>query len=75
MGHENAEGVAHVGVRVEPTVRLAHVVEGLYSTVAPISGTAIYMLNRAGQQQGSSVYSLNLKTTQSHERCGVINFF
>jgi hypothetical protein len=22
MGHENAEGMAHVGVRVEPTVRL-----------------------------------------------------
>lgn len=24
MGHENAEGMAHVGVRVEPTVRLGH---------------------------------------------------
>ena len=22
MGHENAEGMAHVGVRIEPTVRL-----------------------------------------------------
>ena len=25
MGHENAEGMAHVGVRVEPTVRLGSV--------------------------------------------------
>ena len=25
MGHENAEGMAHVGVRVEPTVRLGRV--------------------------------------------------
>lgn len=25
MGHENAEGMAHVGVRVEPPVRLARV--------------------------------------------------
>ncbi len=25
MGHENAEGMAHVGVRVEPPVRLGHV--------------------------------------------------
>jgi hypothetical protein len=24
MGHENAEGMAHVGVRVEPPVRLGH---------------------------------------------------
>lgn len=28
MGHENAEGMAHVGVRVEPTVRLGREVEG-----------------------------------------------
>ena len=28
MGHENAEGMAHVGVRVEPTVRLGSEVEG-----------------------------------------------
>ena len=28
MGHENAEGMAHVGVRVEPPVRLGSVVEG-----------------------------------------------
>ena len=28
MGHEDAEGMAHVGVRVEPTVRLGRVVEG-----------------------------------------------
>lgn len=27
MGHENAEGMAHVGVRVEPPVRLGRVVE------------------------------------------------
>ena len=27
MGHENAEGMAYVGVRVEPPVRLGHVVE------------------------------------------------
>ena len=32
MGHENAEGMAHVGVRVEPTVRLGHGVEGFHST-------------------------------------------
>ena len=25
IGHENAEGMAYVGVRVEPTVRLGHV--------------------------------------------------
>ena len=25
MGHENAEGMAHVGVRVEPPVRLGRV--------------------------------------------------
>ena len=31
MGHENAEGMAHVGVRVEPPVRLGSVVEGLAS--------------------------------------------
>ena len=24
IGHENAEGMAYVGVRVEPTVRLGH---------------------------------------------------
>ena len=30
IGHENAEGMAHVGVRVEPTVRLGRVVEGVY---------------------------------------------
>ena len=29
IGHENAEGMAYVGVRVEPTVRLGRVVEGL----------------------------------------------
>ena len=28
IGHENAEGMAYVGVRVEPTVRLESVVEG-----------------------------------------------
>jgi hypothetical protein len=28
MGHKNAEGMAHVGVRVEPTVRLGRAVEG-----------------------------------------------
>jgi len=28
MGHENAEGMAHVGVRVEPPVRLGSEVEG-----------------------------------------------
>ena len=28
IGHENAEGMAYVGVRVEPTVRLGRVVEG-----------------------------------------------
>lgn len=27
MGHEDAEGMAHVGVRVEPTVRLGSAVE------------------------------------------------
>ena len=27
MGHENAEGMAHVGVRVEPPVRLGSAVE------------------------------------------------
>ena len=27
IGHENAEGMAYVGVRVEPTVRLGSVVE------------------------------------------------
>ena len=31
MGHENAEGMAHVGVRVEPPVRLGSVVEGRFS--------------------------------------------
>ncbi len=29
IGHENAEGMAYVGVRVEPTVRLGREVEGL----------------------------------------------
>ena len=28
IGHENAEGMAYVGVRVEPPVRLGRVVEG-----------------------------------------------
>ena len=28
IGHENAEGMAYVGVRVEPTVRLGREVEG-----------------------------------------------
>jgi len=28
IGHENAEGMAYVGVRVEPTVRLGRAVEG-----------------------------------------------
>jgi hypothetical protein len=28
IGHENAEGMAYVGVRVEPTVRLWREVEG-----------------------------------------------
>ncbi len=28
IGHEDAEGMAYVGVRVEPTVRLLRVVEG-----------------------------------------------
>ena len=28
ISHENAEGMAYVGVRVEPTVRLGSVVEG-----------------------------------------------
>ena len=28
IGHENAEGMAYVGVRVEPTVRLGSEVEG-----------------------------------------------
>ena len=28
IGHENAEGMAYVGVRVEPTVRLGTEVEG-----------------------------------------------
>ncbi len=28
IGHENAEGMAYVGVRVEPTVRLRREVEG-----------------------------------------------
>ena len=28
IGHENAEGMAYVGVRVEPPVRLGSVVEG-----------------------------------------------
>ena len=28
IGHGNAEGMAYVGVRVEPTVRLGRVVEG-----------------------------------------------
>ena len=27
ISHEDAEGMAYVGVRVEPTVRLGHVVE------------------------------------------------
>ena len=31
IGHENAEGMAYVGVRVEPTVRLGSVVEGRFS--------------------------------------------
>ncbi len=29
IGHENAEGMAYVGVRVEPTVRLGSVGEGV----------------------------------------------
>ncbi len=28
IGHENAEGMAYVGVRVEPTVRLGSAVDG-----------------------------------------------
>ena len=34
IGHENAEGMAYVGVRVEPTVRLGSEVEGEGMTVA-----------------------------------------
>ena len=29
MGHEDAEGMAHVGVRVEPPVRLGRAVEAV----------------------------------------------
>jgi hypothetical protein len=31
MGHQNREAMAHVGVRVEPTVRLGREVEGVCS--------------------------------------------
>ena len=34
IGHQNREAMAYVGVRVEPPVRLAHVVEGRGHTVA-----------------------------------------
>jgi hypothetical protein len=34
IGHENAEGMAYVGVRVEPTVRLGRAVEVGSSTRA-----------------------------------------
>lgn len=36
MGHENAEGMAHIGVRVEPTVRLGSAGEGRCSQYACI---------------------------------------
>ena len=36
IGHENAEGMAYVGVRVEPAVRLGHEVEG-HATVHGLS--------------------------------------
>ena len=32
ISHENAEGMAYVGVRVEPTVRLGREVEGVTRT-------------------------------------------
>ena len=35
MGHENAEGMAHVGVRVEPTVRLGSVGTVCFSHLLP----------------------------------------
>ena len=31
ISHEDAEGMAYVGVRVEPTVRLGRAVEGWFS--------------------------------------------
>ena len=44
ISHENAEGMAYVGVRVEPTVRLGSVVEwrldGLHSGLADLSGSS-----------------------------------
>ena len=45
IGHENAEGMAYVGVRVEPPVRLGSVVEGRAAE------TAILLI--AGCQLGS----------------------
>ena len=43
IGHENAEGMAYVGVRVEPTVRLGSVVEtsdSVHSGFADLSGSS-----------------------------------
>ena len=34
ISHEDAEGMAYVGVRVEPTVRLGREVEGFHGTLA-----------------------------------------
>jgi len=43
ISHENAEGMAYVGVRVEPTVRLGSVVEtsdSVHSGFADLSGSS-----------------------------------
>ena len=44
-GHENAEGMASVGVRVEPTVRLVRGVEGFYDALTDSFGRCILYVN------------------------------
>ena len=60
MGHENAEGMAHVGVRVEPTVRLGRVgraVEGHRSLGYSRSLRASVTLARRGESLGSRAFN------------------
>ena len=51
IGHKNAEGMAYVGVRVEPTVRLGSVVEAGDFSSSPLL-LRLQSLNRAYERSG-----------------------
>lgn len=45
MGHKNAEGIAHVDVRVEPTVRNQHYSTTVIELIASIVQTLPFLCN------------------------------